>query len=112
MHKFTDIYIFYFFKPENAESLFKSLPSTPIVFQFASLYYSVKLFTHVGVPLFSSDSEVDLDPASIIRRVILIVCLFMNFMCLQNLTIVLQHRGRSAWAWRNVLTQPGPADER
>lgn len=56
---------------EAAESLFKSLPSTPIVLQFASLYYSVKLFTHVGVPLFSSDNEVDCDLASIIRRVIL-----------------------------------------
>lgn len=67
------------FKPENAESLFKALPSTPIVLQFASLYYSIKLFIHIGVPLLSSDNEVDLDPSSIIRRVIYIYILYYYY---------------------------------
>lgn len=55
-------------QPEEAESLFKTLPSTPIVFQFASLYYSIKLFIYIGVPSLSSDDEMDLDPSSIIQK--------------------------------------------
>ncbi|GFT32150.1 neuroblastoma-amplified sequence [Nephila pilipes] len=52
---------------EKAEDLFKALPSSPIILQFASLYYAIKIHISLGLP-FSEDIDTGPHPASFCKK--------------------------------------------
>ncbi|GFR05331.1 neuroblastoma-amplified sequence [Trichonephila clavata] len=52
---------------EKAEDLFTALPSSPIVLQFASLYYAIKIHVSLGLP-FTDDIDTEPDPASFCKK--------------------------------------------
>ncbi|KFM69122.1 Neuroblastoma-amplified sequence, partial [Stegodyphus mimosarum] len=57
-------------KPEDAEMLFKKLPSVPLALQFASLYYALRIYRCMGLTPFAGDNTLETDPAAIIRKVL------------------------------------------
>lgn len=58
-------------KVEDAEEIFKTLPSTPVVLQFACLYYAMKLCSSLGLNhVFSAIDEFQEDPSNVIRQVL------------------------------------------
>nr|XP_042904334.1 neuroblastoma-amplified sequence [Parasteatoda tepidariorum] len=57
-------------KADEAEVLFSSLPSSPIVIQAASLYYAIKIYISLNMSPFPEDTTEGMDPNSLIEKVL------------------------------------------